>query len=158
MHSEAPDFVAPIINPDWKIALIRSVWYPDCTNALTADAKNALLKAGITESNILFIDAPGSFELPLLSKHAIESLGCHGVIAFGIIVQGATHHAALVAEQAAAGIMNVQLQTGVPVTFEVMFVNTLEDAQVRSIGPKGKGSLAAQTLLSCLAKITEMRS
>ena len=156
--SETPTFDSLAADPSWKIAILRSVWYPDCTNALTSDAQKMLLGAGIPQKNILVIDAPGSFELPLLAKHAIEQLTCDGVIAFGIVVQGATHHAALVAEQAAAGIMHVQLQTGVPITFEVMFVNTLEDAVTRSIGPKGKGSQAAKTLLSCLAKIREMRS
>ncbi len=158
MQTEAPDFDSLKADPSWKITIVRSVWYPECTNALTHDAKVALITAGISEENITVIDAPGSFEIPLLAKHAIEDVRCDGVIAFGIVVQGATHHASLVAEQAAAGIMNVQLSTGVPVTFEVMFVDTIEDAQVRSLGPKGKGSLAAHTLLSCLAKLCEMRS
>ncbi len=154
--SEAPSFGGITVDPAWRIAIIRSVWHPECTEALRDDAVATLIKKGIVKENILTIDAPGSFELPLLAKHAIETLQIDGVIVFGIVVQGATHHARLIAEEAAAGVMQLQLRTGIPITFEVLFVNTIEDARERSIGKNGKGSLAAETLLSCLAKIGEM--
>lgn len=155
--SETPDFGPLKADPTWRIAILRSVWYPELTAALRDGAMKALMKAEIPQENILLIDSPGSFELPFLSQHAIRELKVDGIIAFGIVVQGATHHAQLVAEQAAEGIMRVQLDTGVPITFEVMFVNTLEDARSRSLGPKGKGPLAAATLLSCLANSKKMR-
>lgn len=155
--SDTPDFGTLKADPRWKIAIIRSVWYPELTGALRDGAMATLLKAGALQENILTIDAPGSFELPLLSKHAIEKQKVDGVIAFGIVVQGATHHGRLVAEQAAEGIMRVQLTTNIPITFEVMFVDALDDARSRSIGPEGKGPLAAATLLSCLAKLRKIR-
>jgi 6,7-dimethyl-8-ribityllumazine synthase len=152
-----PDLPPVTIDPSWRIAVIRSIWHPECTEALRDDAVAALTKAGMGQEKIYTIDAPGSFELPVLACHAIEKLGCTGVIAFGVVLQGQTHHARLIAEQAAAGCMQLQLQTRVPVTFEVLLVDAIDDARVRSIGAHGKGSLAAQTLLSCLARIGEMR-
>ena len=61
------------------------------------------------------------------------------------------HHAELVANQAAAGLMQVQLTVKKPVTFEVLYVDHLKDAVSRSIGKDSKGRLAALTLLSSLA-------
>lgn len=157
MNSDFPDFGAITINPDWKITIIRSVWYPEWSGAMVADAGNILIAAGIPQSNISVIDAPGSFELPLLCKKALES-GAHGAIAMGIVVQGATHHAELVATQAAAGCMQTQLSLGKPIVFEVLFVNALEDAKARVKGSDGRGALAARTLLTQLAKLSEMHS
>lgn len=152
---EAPIFGKINVNPAWKVAIARSVWYPELTSSLTNDAADALVAAGISRENILFLDSPGSYELPLLAKKALEA-GADGVIVFGIIVQGATHHARLVADESAAGCMRVQLDAGKPVIYEVLFVDTLEDAEARSIGPKAKGALAARTLMSQLANIADL--
>ncbi len=156
--SDTPLQIPKIVDSSWKIAILRSVWHPECTRALSDDAHRTLIDAGIKEESITMIDAPGSFELPLLAKEAIEQKDVDGVILFGVIVQGKTHHARLIAEQCAAGAMQLQMTTGVPVTFEILFVDALEDATRRSIGADGKGPLAAATLLTCLAKKCEMRS
>lgn len=153
--TDAPVFGNVTVDPEWKVAIIRSVWYPDLTSILLADARKTLLSAGIPDGNIHSIDAPGSFEIPLLAQTALES-GIDGVIALGIIVQGATHHARLVAEQSAFGCMKVQLNQKKPVVFEVLFVNTLDDARSRVIGPDAKGPLASRTLLTQLANMKKM--
>ncbi|MFA5799685.1 MAG: 6,7-dimethyl-8-ribityllumazine synthase [Candidatus Peribacteraceae bacterium] len=154
---EAPSLGHPKVNPQWKVAIIRSAWYPECTDALFQSARDALIRAGLRDKNIRSIVVPGSFELPLFCSRAIRKLKVHGVIAFGIVIQGETHHARLVAEQAAAGIMQVQLLTNVPIAFEVLYVHRMEDARKRSIGLHSKGPFAAAALLSCLAKLKEMR-
>jgi len=152
---ETPIFGKLKVDPSWKITIARSVWYPELTASLVHDATEALTNAGIEKKNILFLDAPGSFELPLLAKHALHA-GADGVIAFGIIVQGATHHARIVAEQSAEGCMRVQIDSGKPIVYEVLFVDSVDDAKTRSIGPKAKGALAARTLLSQLARLAEL--
>jgi 6,7-dimethyl-8-ribityllumazine synthase len=104
----------------------------------------------------LLFDQPGS-KANVFTEQALTELGCDGVVAFGIVLQGATHHADLVAREAARGCMQVQLDTKKPVTFEVLYVNTLDDAKRRTTGKEAKGPLAAQTVLSCLAKQAELR-
>lgn len=152
-----PDFGSPTINPKWKIAVVRSVWHPELTSAMASDCTKKLIALGMSTENILFIDAPGSFELPLLAKRALEA-GADAAIVFGVIVQGETHHADLIAREAAAGCMQVQLVLGKPVIFEVIFVNDRALAEARAKGEGGKGSLAAMTTLSQLAKLAELRS
>jgi len=153
--SDAPIFGNIPVDPQWKIAIVRSIWYPELTSRLSSDATDALVAAGIARESISIIDSPGSYELPLLCKQALLS-GADGCIAFGIIVQGSTHHAELVAEGAQQGIMQTQLELMKPITFEVLFVNLLEDAQKRSIGKNAKGGLAASTLLTSLARLKEL--
>ncbi len=146
-----PDLGRTPANPAWKIAIVRSLWHGECTAALEESAIAALVQAGIKRKNILCIDVPGSFEIPLVVQQAFEKSDVDGAIAFGVIVQGETHHAELVANQAAAGLMQVQLQQKKPVTFEILYVDHLKDAVARSIGKESKGRLAALTLLSSLA-------
>lgn len=153
---EAPIFGKLTADPDWKIAIIRSIWYDEFSSNMVADAEKTLIAAGIKPANIRIIDAPGSFELPLLCKQALMA-GADGCIAFGIIVQGATQHAGLVAGQSAAGCMQVQLELLKPITFEVLLVDILEDARVRTIGKNAKGLLAARTILSSLAQAKQLR-
>jgi 6,7-dimethyl-8-ribityllumazine synthase len=156
MASEAPDIGAINVHPDWKIVIVRSVWYDNLTKALVSDAAKVLIDAGIKKNNISVIDAPGSFEIPLLCKEALKD--ADGAIAFGIIVEGATHHARLIADQAAAGIMQTQLELAKPIVFEVIYVNDVVDAEKRTIGKDAKGGLAARTLLSSLAQLQKLRS
>lgn len=152
-----PIFGPMHVDPSWKIGVVRSVWHDDLTSVMSSTCIAKLKEFGIQEANIVEILAPGSFEVPLFCKHALNELGCNGVIAFGIVLQGATHHADLVAREAARGCMELQLESGKPVTFEVLYVNTIDDARKRSIGKEAKGPLAAQTVLSCLAKQAELR-
>ena len=154
--NDVPFFGKINVDPSWKIAVLRSIWHPECTGELAKTAKEELLRLGIKNENIIEADAPGSFELPILAKAAIEGKGVHGVIAFGVIVQGKTHHARLIAEQAAAGLMSLSLEKNTPIAFEVIFVERIEDARIRSVGEHGKGPLAARTLLTCLARKHEL--
>ena len=156
--NDTPSFGEIVVNPAWKIAVIHTVWHGELTKSLMMQCRDRLIERGIPSENVLSILAPGSFEAPLFAKHAFLDRGCDAVVVFGIIVQGATHHAELVAKEAARACMQLQQDTGKPVTFEVLFVNTLDDAKQRSIGKNSKGPLAADTVLTSLAQLAQLRS
>lgn len=143
-----PELKNVTADPSWKIAIVRSLWHGECTAALMESAIAALVQAGVRRENILCMETAGSFELPLAVLSTFEKQHVDGVIAIGVIVQGETHHAQLVADQAAAGLMHVQLTVKKPVAFEVLYVDRLKDAVARSIGRGSKGRLAALTLLT----------
>lgn len=155
MAGDAPNFGQVTIDPSWKVAIVTSVWHPECTNALRDDAVKSLIESGIPREHIALLDAPGSFEVPLLAKKLLLA-GADAVIAFGVIVQGATHHARLIAEESARACMDIQLELQKPIIYEVLFVEKIEDARTRSIGSGGKGGLAAQTTLTQLARMAEL--
>lgn len=155
LHGETPDFGSYVVNPQWRITIVRSIWYDDLTMQMVKDCSETLVAAGIKPENIRVIDAPGSYELPLLCKGALLA-GADGCIAFGIVAQGATHHARLVAEQSAAGCMHVQLEQMKPIVFEVLFVDSIDDAKARAFGKHAKGPLAAKTILTSLARLKDL--
>lgn len=152
---DAPDFGTPSIDPFWTIAIVTSTWHSELTTAMRDHAVAELVQQGIQQENIGLFRMPGTFELPLACQKALERYDA--VIAFGVVVQGQTHHARLVAEQAAAGLMQVQLTTRKPVTFEVLYVEDYKDAEKRAIGSENKGLLAAQTVLTSLARMKEIQ-
>jgi 6,7-dimethyl-8-ribityllumazine synthase len=146
------------VDPTWRIAIVRAAWHPDCVNAMVSEAQAELIRLGISKDSIIIVDAPGSFEIPLLCQEVISKRHVHGVIAYGVIVQGQTHHARLVAEQAAVGIQQVQLKTGVPIAFEVLLVDDIAHAKARATGEHGKGPIAAKTVLQTLAQLRDLGS
>ncbi len=157
MSGAHPSFTSGRINPSWRIAIIYSVWHGECTDALRDSAITELTKQGIARESILTVAAPGSFEIPLLCKTIIDGGKADGIIAFGVIVQGETHHAEMIAEQSARALMDMQLTSGVPIINEIMFVDDIEHARRRAIGTDGKGALAAQTVLKTLANLAKLR-
>jgi 6,7-dimethyl-8-ribityllumazine synthase len=154
LHS-APAFGVPAVDRFWTIAIVRSLWHDALTAAMQKSAMQELVRLGIPRENIGEIQMPGAFELPLGCKQALQTYDA--VIACGVIVEGQTHHARLIADQAAAGLMQVQLMTGKPVTFEVLYVRDIRDAEARVHGVENVGVIAAHTVLSSLAGLTKIR-
>ncbi|HRH93414.1 MAG TPA: 6,7-dimethyl-8-ribityllumazine synthase [Candidatus Peribacteria bacterium] len=144
------------VNPKWKIAIVRSSWHPECVDLMASEARTELLKQGILLKNIVEVQVPGSFEIPLACKRVIEKKKVDAVLTFGVIVQGQTHHARLIAEESAGALMRLSLEKNLPVVFEIVFVDKIEHAKARSTGPNGKGPHAAQTALTTLAKLKDL--
>jgi 6,7-dimethyl-8-ribityllumazine synthase len=156
MSSTPPIIQPPFINPNWNIAIVRAEWHDELTSALSQSAINTLITLGISRENIREVTVPGSFEIPLITQQLLRQ-NVDGAIVFGIVLQGATHHAEMIAREAGRACMDIQRETTKPIVCEILHVNTLEDAVSRSIGPKSKGPDAARTLLSCLAKKAELQ-
>ena len=96
---------------------------------------------------------PGAFELPLAAKYAAESGRYDGVVALGAVIRGETDHYDYVCGEAARGIQQVQLLTGVPVGFGVLTVDSMEQAlaRVQGGGKRDSGAHAAEAVLASLA-------
>jgi 6,7-dimethyl-8-ribityllumazine synthase len=80
---------------------------------------------------------PGSFELPMGARVLAASGRVDGVICLGCVIRGETTHYELEAGEAAAGIQQVQLTTGVPVAFGILTTEDEAQALARSEGPGG---------------------
>ncbi|MBI3336217.1 6,7-dimethyl-8-ribityllumazine synthase [Candidatus Peregrinibacteria bacterium] len=137
------------VDPNWRIAIIHATYYKEEIAALVESAKTALKEAGIPEKNISLYAAPGSFEIPLIGAALAEAKAADALIGIGIIVQGETKHADLLAESVAHGMMNIQIRYRIPFAFEVLYVDSI--AQARARGEKGKE--AAHAVLQSLAEI-----
>ena len=146
------------VDPAWRVGIVHSTYYKEEIDALAAGALEVLLEAGLKKENVTFHPAPGSFELPLIGAALAEGGKVDAMIAFGIIVQGATHHARLLADEVARGIMDIQVRHRVPFAFEVLFVDDLAQARERAAPGEGnKGREAAYAVLHSLAELARIR-
>jgi 6,7-dimethyl-8-ribityllumazine synthase len=137
----------------WKIGIVASSFYKEEMDTLTAGAVAALTDAGIKPGNITVYPAAGSFEVPLIGAALAKAKKVDALIGLGIIVEGETHHARLLADTAAKGIMDVQIAYGLPFAFEILYVDSLTLAQSRL----DKGEEAAYAVLHSLAELKQIR-
>lgn len=135
--------------PGTRIAIVRSSYYDELIQEMEAAARHILSQARV--ETIVSVIVPGAFEIPLACKKVIKEKKVTGVIALGVIVQGETHHAAEIARACTDGIMQVQLESSIPIIHEVLFVDSLEQARERVTGETNKGAEAATTLLRMIS-------
>jgi 6,7-dimethyl-8-ribityllumazine synthase len=129
----------------YAIAVAR--FYEDLADRLVAGAQAAFAEAGAGAADVF--DVPGAFELPLAAKLCAESGRYAGVACLGAVIRGETDHYDWVCAEAARGIQEVQLRTGVPCAFGVLTVDTMEQALARSGGDKrDSGRHAAEAVLA----------
>jgi 6,7-dimethyl-8-ribityllumazine synthase len=135
---------------DGRVALCVARFYEELAEALEASARETLAAAGLQASDRF--DVPGAFELPLAAKYAAQSGRYAAVICLGAVIRGETDHYDYVCAEAARGISQVQLDTGVPCGFGVLTVDTIEQARARVRGgsKRDTGVHAAEAVLATL--------
>ena len=125
----------------YAIAVAR--FYEELADRLVAGAQRAL--GGGAD----VFEVPGAFELPVAAKLLAESGRYDGVVCLGAVIRGETDHYDFVCTEAARGIQDVQLSTGVPCGFGVLTVDTYEQALARSgEGKRDSGAHAAEAVLA----------
>jgi 6,7-dimethyl-8-ribityllumazine synthase len=121
-----------LIGKGLKFGVVVSRFNEFFSTKLLEGAKDALLRHGVTETDIEVAWTPGSFEMPLVAQKMAETKKYHAVICLGAVIRGGTPHFDYIASEVAKGIANVGLKTGVPVIFGVITADTLEQAIERS--------------------------
>ena len=135
---------------DARYAIAVGRFYEDLAQRLVAGAQRAFAAAGVGEADVY--DVPGAFELPLAAKYLAETGRYAGVACLGAVIRGETSHYDYVCGEAARGIQDVQLSTGVPCAFGVLTVDTKEQALARAGGGKRhQGRDAARAALTMAA-------
>jgi 6,7-dimethyl-8-ribityllumazine synthase len=130
-----------------KFAIACARFYEDLAARLIAGAQAAFAAAGAGEADVHSV--PGAFELPLAALYLAQSGRYDGVACLGAVIRGETDHYDHVCTEAARGIQDVQLRTGVPCAFGVLTVDTMEQALARTGGGKrDTGAHAAEAVLT----------
>ena len=138
-----------------RIAVVVARFNEDVTRRLLRGALNALKEHGVEDPDVLWV--PGSLELPVTALALAEKGDHDAIVCLGCVIRGETYHFEVVANQAAAGIMQVQLDTGVPVAFGVITTEDKEQALARS-GPKNnKGADAAEAAIEMANLMREVQ-
>jgi 6,7-dimethyl-8-ribityllumazine synthase len=132
-------------------------FYEDLAERLVNGALAAFAEAG--QTRVERFDVPGAFELPLAARYAADSGRYAGVACLGAVIRGETDHYDFVCAETARGIMQVQLDTGVPCAFGVLTCATMEQALARAGGGKrDQGRHAAEAVLRMAALRVELRA
>jgi 6,7-dimethyl-8-ribityllumazine synthase len=122
-------------------------FYGDLAERLVAGAQRAFAAAGEGEADVF--DVPGAFELPPAALYLAESGRYDGVACLGAVIRGETSHYDHVCAEAARGIQDVQLRTGVPCSFGVLTVENMDQALARTGGGKrDQGAHAAEAVVT----------
>lgn len=129
-----------------KFAIVVARFNAAITEKLLEGARQALQRASAENFEVFYV--PGSFELPLAAKMLAHRHAYDAIIALGAVVRGETPHFEYVAAEAARGLQQVALETGLPVAFGVLTTDTREQAEARVGGARGnKGYDAAMTAI-----------
>jgi 6,7-dimethyl-8-ribityllumazine synthase len=112
----------------FRFAIVASRWNDFLTSKLVEGALDAFERLGANENLVEIYKVPGSFELPLTAMKVAQSGKFDAVVCIGTVIRGETPHFDYVAGEAAKGVANAAMQTGVPVLFGVVTTDTLEQA------------------------------
>ncbi len=134
-----------------RVAIVVARFNQHITGELLTGARRALLNAEVAGEDVTVAWVPGAFELPLVAKH-LAALGVvRRVVCLGAVIRGDTPHFEYVAGEAARGLQEVALATGIPIVFGVLTTDTLQQALDRVGGSEGhKGEEAANTALEMI--------
>ena len=140
-----------------RVAIIGARFNDHIVTNLRDGALRGLERLGVADSDIMESWVPGAFELPLAAKVLAETGKVDAIICLGTVIKGDTPHFDYVCGEAARGIQDAQLATGIPVMFGVLTVNTEQQAIDRSgpgIDNKGDeaavGAVEMALLVKCL--------
>jgi 6,7-dimethyl-8-ribityllumazine synthase len=133
-----------------RFAIVASEYNPEFVQGLVNNTCRELYKIE-ERSAIELFSAPGSFEIPVVAE-MVAALRRHDVIiALGLVLQGKTRHADLIAESVANALQQVALKHALPVIHEVLLVGTEEEARERCLGKDlNRGTEAARAAFSVL--------
>jgi 6,7-dimethyl-8-ribityllumazine synthase len=132
-------------------------FYTDLAERLVNGAQGAFTDAGHESADVY--EVPGAFELPLAALYLADSGRYDGIACLGAVIRGETDHYDYVCSEAARGIQDVQLRTGVPCSFGVLTVDTMDQALARTGGGKrDSGAHAAEAVMTLAAMRRSLRA
>jgi 6,7-dimethyl-8-ribityllumazine synthase len=130
-----------------EFAVCVGRFYEDLAQRLVAGARQGFALAGVPAQNVTDTSVPGAYELPFAANLFAETGEYAGVACLGVVIRGETDHYDFVCAEAARGIQDVQLETGVPCAFGVITCDNMEQALARAGGGKrDQGRNAALTV------------
>jgi 6,7-dimethyl-8-ribityllumazine synthase len=140
-----------------EYAICVATFYEDLAKRLLNGATEAFADGGVTPASLHIFEVPGAFELPFAAKACADTGRFAGVACLGVVIRGETSHYDHVCAEAARGIQDVQLRTGVPCAFGVITAETREQAEARAGGERrDQGRHAAEAVLRSAELLREL--
>jgi 6,7-dimethyl-8-ribityllumazine synthase len=140
----------------WRFGIVASEYNREYVDGLIGFAKDELL-AVAPKSEATVVRVPGSFEIPIGVQALIQHRPVDAVLAFGVIFDGETMHAELIAGAVTTALMNLSLQNKIPILHEVLVVKNDQQASERCLLPKiNRGVEAARAAIRILNTLTNL--
>jgi 6,7-dimethyl-8-ribityllumazine synthase len=136
------------------VVVVAGSWHDEITDGLIASAQRTLDEAGTTHT---LVRVPGSFELPVVAKAALEA-GADAVVALGVIIRGGTPHFEYVSAAATDGLTRVALDTGKPVGFGVLTLDDEQQGLDRAGLPGSKEDKGREAAEAAIATVRALRA
>lgn len=138
-----------------RVAIVVSRFNPEVGEGLLASCTAALRRQGVAGDDVCIVSVPGALEAPLVLQKLAQSGRYDALIALGAVIRGETYHFEIVANEAASGITQIGLDSGVPVANGVLTTDTDGQAHAR-MAQKGEDcALAAIEMANLLKKLDE---
>lgn len=151
------EYVGKLQGNGLRIGVIVSRFNELITKNLLAGAIDGLTRHGVDQEQITVAWVPGALEISLIAQQMANSNTYDAIICLGAIIRGATPHFDLVASQSTAGILRVAQDSGMPVIFQVLTTNSIEEALERAgtkMGNKGfEGAMMAIEMVNLLRQM-----
>ena len=143
---------------DLRFAIIVGRFNSFITERLLAGALDALTRTGCPQENIEIVRVPGSWEMPVVAREVAKAKRHDAIIALGAVIRGDTPHFDYVAGEAARGLAQISVESGVPVGFGVLTCNTVQQAVDRAGAKSGnKGFDAAMSAIEMANLMRRLR-
>lgn len=140
----------------FKIGIVVSRFNSFIADRLLEGALEALQKTGAQEADLTVYKVPGSFEIPLIARKIARGKKVNGILCIGALVRGDTPHFDFLGAEVTKGLAQVAIEDGVPVSFGILTVDTVEQGIDRAGTKAGnKGYDAAMALVETLSLIKE---
>lgn len=142
-----------------RFALLAARFNSFIVDQLITGAIDTIVRHGGSADDIALYKAPGAFELPVLAERVAVSGKFDAIIALGAVIRGSTPHFDYVASEATKGLASVSLKHGIPISFGVLTVDSIEQAIERAgtkAGNKGgEAAMAAIEMADLFARMEE---
>lgn len=140
----------------FKIGIVVSRFNGFIADRLLEGALEALQKTGAQEADITVYKVPGSFEIPMVARKVARSKTANGILCIGALIRGDTPHFDFLGAEVTKGLAQIAMEDGVPVSFGILTVDTVEQGIDRAGTKAGnKGYDAAMALVETLSLIKE---
>ncbi|MBS1158955.1 MAG: 6,7-dimethyl-8-ribityllumazine synthase [Proteobacteria bacterium] len=134
-----------------KIGIVMSRFnLPVCEGLLSA-CVDELKRLGVADADMAIANVPGALEIPLVLQSMAQSRRYNALIALGAVIRGDTYHFEVVSNDSCRAVMDVQLQTGVPIANGILTCENDDQAEVR-MQPKGADCAQAAVEMANLQK------
>jgi len=134
-----------------RVGIVTARFNPDICDGLRSACVDELEKLGVAADNIRLASVPGALELPLVLQTMAQTRGYDALVALGTVIRGETYHFEVVSNDACRGVMDVQLETGVPVANGILTCET-DDQAIARMSDKGRDCARAAVEMANLLR------